>query len=447
MNLNDTQNIYFVGIGGIGMSAIARYFKANGKNVAGYDKYSSDNSKDMEASGIKIHYSDDLNLIDEEFKNKNETLVVYTPAIPKTHSELTFFNEQGFTVLKRSEILGMITKNSKCLAVSGTHGKTSTSSILGHIMHECGTNATSFLGGITENYNSNLILGGIEVSVVEADEYDRSFLRLSPDIACINSMDPDHLDIYGNAEEFTATFRKFASMVSDTLLVKKGLPIKGLTFGIDEGADYDARNIHAGNGYFTFDIHTPQEVVKNIKISMPGRHNVLNTVAAFAMANIFGLKSDEIIKAISSFRGVKRRFSYAIKTENLVVIDDYAHHPTELDVAIDAAKEMYPNKKILGVFQPHLFSRTQDFADDFAKSLEKVDELILLDIYPARELPIAGITSKWLLDKVEHNNKQVLSKEKTLNYIENSDAEVILMLGAGDIGEMVKDVKKIKSVE
>lgn len=446
MNLTKIKNVYFVGIGGIGMSAIARYFKANEKNVAGYDKFSNDNTKDMEASGIQIHYEDNLNLIDAAFKNKEETIVVYTPAIPNGHSELTYFNEQGFTVMKRSEILGEITKNSRCLAVAGTHGKTSTSSILGHIMHECGTNATSFLGGITENYNSNLILGGSEISVVEADEYDRSFMRLSPDIACINSIDPDHLDIYGDATEFEATFQKFAAMVSETLIVRKGLPFNAQTFGVEENADYDARNIRAGNGYFIFDIQTPTGLIKDVKITMPGRHNVANTVAAFAMASIFGLKSEEIIKAIHTFRGIKRRFSYAIKTDELVLIEDYAHHPTELDAAIYAAREMYPNKKILGVFQPHLFSRTQDFADNFAKSLEKVDELVLLDIYPARELPILGVTSQWLLDKVKHNSKQLLSKEALLEKMKTTDAQVIMMLGAGDIGEMVKDVKNILSV-
>ena len=441
MNLDNIHNIYFVGIGGIGMSSLAFYFKSSGKNVAGYDKTPSDITISLLEKGVQVHFEDGIDLIADEFKNKENTLVIYTPAIPKNHLELNFFFNNNFNVLKRSEILGEITKNSFCLAVAGTHGKTTTSTMLGHILYSAGVNATSFLGGISENYNSNLILGGTEVSVVEADEFDRSFLKLSPNIACITSMDADHLDIYGEPAELEKSFREFGAKVSDKLIVKKGLPIDALTFGIDETADYNATNIKIENGAYIFDVKTPTEIIKEVKINLPGKHNVLNAVAALAMANSYGISLPVIAKALLSFTGIKRRFSYKIKTDNLVLIDDYAHHPTEITAVAGAVREMYPSKKIVGVFQPHLFSRTRDFADDFAKSLSLFDELILLDIYPARELPIEGVTAAWLLNKVLLKNKQISSKENLYNTILKSKAEVIVMIGAGDIGELVKEIK------
>ena len=441
MDLKNIHNVYFIGIGGIGMSAIARYFKSNGKNVAGYDRVSTEITKSLEKIDIAIHFEDDLDLIPSEFKNLENTIVVYTPAIPANHSELNYFKKNKFTVLKRSEILGEITKNSICLAVAGTHGKTTTSTILGHILKEAGVNATSFLGGIAENYDSNLILGGEKISVVEADEFDRSFLKLSPDIACITSTDADHLDIYGSHDELLTSFKDFAAKVSQTLFVKKGIAIKGKTYGIDEGADFDAKNVRIENGSYIFDIKTPSEYFTNLKINLPGKHNVLNTVAALAMANSYGIPLPVIAKALLTFKGIRRRFSYKIKLENKVLIDDYAHHPTEINVVIESIREMYPSKKVLGVFQPHLFSRTKDFAEDFAKSLSKFDELILLDIYPARELPMEGITSSWLLDKVEIDKKQISSKENLKENVLSSKAEVIVMIGAGDIGELVEVIK------
>ena len=441
MNLDNIHNIYFVGIGGIGMSSLAFYFKSSGKNVAGYDKTPSDITISLVEKGVQVHFEDGIDLIADEFKNKENTLVIYTPAIPKNHLELNFFFNNNFNVLKRSEILGEITKNSFCLGVAGTHGKTTTSTMLGHILYSAGVNATSFLGGISENYNSNLILGGTEVSVVEADEFDRSFLKLSPNIACITSMDADHLDIYGEPAELEKSFREFGAKVSDKLIVKKGLPIDALTFGIDETADYNATNIKIENGAYIFDVKTPTEIIKEVKINLPGKHNVLNAVAALAMANSYGISLPVIAKALLSFTGIKRRFSYKIKTDNLVLIDDYAHHPTEITAVAGAVREMYPSKKIVGVFQPHLFSRTRDFADDFAKSLSLFDELILLDIYPARELPIEGVTAGWLLNKVLLKNKQISSKENLYNTILKSKAEVIVMIGAGDIGELVKEIK------
>ncbi|MCF6167398.1 UDP-N-acetylmuramate--L-alanine ligase [Lutibacter sp.] len=447
MNLESIHNVYFIGIGGIGMSAVANYFKSNGKNVAGYDKVSTEITKSLQDIGINIHFEDSIDLIPSEFKQKENTIVVYTPAISKNHSELCYFLENNFNVLKRAEILGEITKNTICLAVAGTHGKTTTSTILGHILKEAGVNATSFLGGISENYNSNLILGGNEISVVEADEFDRSFLKLSPNIACITSMDADHLDVYGSHFELVKSFKDFAEKVSDTIIIRNGLPINGLTYGINENADFDAKNLKIIDGAYIFDVQTPTEYIKNIKINLPGKHNVLNTVAALAMANIFGVSLPVIAKALLTFRGVKRRFSYKIKTDNLVLIDDYAHHPTEINAVVDSVKEMYPSKKILGVFQPHLYSRTKDFIDGFVTSLSQFDELILLDIYPARELPIEGVNSTWLLSKITTEKKQISSKKKLAVNILKSKAKIIVMIGAGDIGELVNEIKNNLSVE
>jgi UDP-N-acetylmuramate--alanine ligase len=442
LNLERIHNVYFVGIGGIGMSAIANYFKSNGKNVAGYDRVPSKITEALQHMGIAVHFEDSVDLIPSEFKNSQDTIVVYTPAIPKNNLELNYLWENHFTVLKRAEILGAITKSTFCLAVAGTHGKTTTSTILGHILKEAGVNATSFLGGISENYNSNLILGGDEISVVEADEFDRSFLKLSPNIACITSMDADHLDIYGEKAELEKSFVDFADKVSETLIVRKGLPLKGLTFGIEENADYDAKNLKVQEGAYIFDVKTPTETIENIKINLPGKHNVLNAVAALAMANIFGVSLQVIAEALLTFKGIERRFSYKIKTENLVLIDDYAHHPTEINAVVDSVREMYPTKKIAGIFQPHLYSRTRDFIDDFATSLSRFDQLILLDIYPARELPMEGVTSTWLLDKITLKDKQISSKENLAKNVLNLDAQVIVMIGAGDIGELVAVIKK-----
>ena len=331
--------------------------------------------------------------------------------------------------------------------VAGTHGKTTTSTILGHILHEAKLNATSFLGGIAVNYNSNLILGGDKISVVEADEFDRSFLQLSPNFACITSMDADHLDIYGEEAALTQSFNDFANLVSDKLFIRKGLPIEGITYGIEEGADYDAKNIKIENGTYIFDVQTPTELYKNIEINIPGRHNVLNTVVALAMADSYGVPLATIAEALRSFKGIKRRFNYKIKTDNLVLIDDYAHHPTEINAVADAVRELFPSDKILAVFQPHLFTRTRDFIDDFATSLSKFDELILLDIYPAREKPIEGVTSEWLLGKIDTQKKQISTKEEVIKKIKASDAKIIVMIGAGDIGVLVEEVYQNFKIE
>lgn len=442
MNLETVHTIYFIGIGGIGMSAIARYFHASGKFVCGYDKTPSPVTRSLETLGISVHFEDAIESIPKQAFDKEKTLVVYTPAVPKDHKELNYFLSEEYTVKKRSEVLGDITKNTYCFAVAGTHGKTTTSTILGHILHEANLNATSFLGGISENYDSNLILGGDEISVVEADEFDRSFLRLSPNVACITSMDADHLDIYGAKESLTESFIEFSKKVSVKLFVRKGLPIEGITYGIEEEADYVAKNIKIINGSYVFNVQTPSGFIKNVEINLPGKHNVLNTVVALAMANSYGVPLQTIAKALKNFKGVQRRFSYKIKTDECVLIDDYAHHPTEIDAVADAVRELYPSQQILAVFQPHLFSRTKDFADDFAKSLAKFDELILLDIYPAREKPMEGITSKWLLEKVKMEDKKLSSKEELITNIQDSKAKIIVMIGAGDIGELVENVKE-----
>jgi UDP-N-acetylmuramate--alanine ligase len=447
VNLNTIHNVYFIGIGGIGMSAIAHYFASNGKQVAGYDKTPSQITKTLEGKGVAIHFEDALDNIPIPFLKKEETLIVYTPAIPENHLELNYFFEHNFRVLKRAEILGKITENTFCLAVAGTHGKTTTSSILGHIMAQ--VNATSFLGGISENYNSNLILGDDKISVVEADEYDRSFLQLSPDIACVTSMDADHLDIYGDSDALNTSFVEFTKEVSETLIVAKGLPLKGLTYAINEPSDYEAFNLKIESGKYIFDVKTPLTEIQNIEFSLPGRHNVMNALAALAMADVYGVSLENIKHSLSTFKGVKRRFSYKIKTEDFVLIDDYAHHPAEINAVESSIREMYPNETILVIFQPHLFSRTRDFIDDFASALSKFDEVLLLDIYPARETPISGVNSEWLFGKITCKSKKQTKKNNLVKDIKNSSAKVVAMLGAGDIGVTIQEVTNqlLKTIE
>ena len=442
------DNVYFIGIGGIGMSALARYFHANKKQVAGYDKTQTEITDSLVALGIDIHFEDNIERIDSIFLNPKKTLVVYTPAIPKNHSELNYFQTNNFKILKRSEVLGLITENTFCLAVAGTHGKTTTTSILGHLMNECNVPVTAFLGGISENYNSNLILNGTEVSVVEADEFDRSFLTLSPDLACITSMDADHLDIYGDVSELKKSFVDFSKKVkaNGTLFIKNGLPLKGITYGIEDDSDYTVQNIKIKNGTYVFDVKTPNTVLGNLQFNLPGRHNLSNALIALAMAVEYGCPHRQLAKALASYKGVKRRFTYHIKTENLVFIDDYAHHPEEINAVHQAVREIYPEKKVLAIFQPHLYSRTRDFIDDFAVNLSQFDELILLDIYPARELPIEGVTSEWLLGKIENKNKKLVTKKELLTEINKTSAQIILTIGAGDIGEEVKHIKKGLSI-
>ena len=444
MNLNQIHNIYFIGIGGIGMSALARYFMNIGKNVAGYDKTKTQLTNELVALGMDVHFEDNLALIDKKYLDKTNTLVIITPAVPKDHSEWDYFLSGGFEVKKRAEVLGLITKDTFCFAVAGTHGKTTTSSILGHILFQSGVDVTSFLGGIVENYNSNIIGNGKAVTVVEADEFDRSFLHLHPNLACITSMDADHLDIYGDASAIEASFIEFSNKVpSENLFMAKGLPLKGNTIGINEEAAFSAQNIRIENGFYVFDVKTTDEVIENVKFALPGHHNLSNALIAFAMAKSYGISNENIIAALASFKGVRRRFSFQTRTEKVVYIDDYANLPTEINAVHQAVRELYPNKKIIAAFQPHLFSRTKDFVDGFAESLSKFDEVLLLDIYPARELPIEGVNSTWLLSKISNKNKKLVTKEGLLKEFKNSDANVYVTIGAGDIGEMVSEVKKI----
>ncbi len=448
MNLKQIHNVFFVGIGGIGMSALARYFKSIGKVVSGYDKTPTALTATLEGLGISVCFEDAMSCVDAVFQDKARTLVVYTPAIPQSHVQLNYFKAEGFTVVKRSQILGAITENTFCLAVAGTHGKTTTTSILGHLLYQCDVALTAFLGGISENYDSNLILNGGEVSVVEADEFDRSFLTLSPNLACITSMDADHLDIYGDASALTASFEAFSKRIKPNgkLFVKNGLPLKGITYGIEDDADYSVQNIRITDGAYVFDIKTPTAVVEAVTFHLPGRHNLSNALIAFAMAEDYGCTHEALRNALRTYKGVKRRFTYQIKTDDLVFIDDYAHHPEEINAVHSAVRELYPGKEVLVVFQPHLFSRTRDFVEGFAASLAQFDAVMLLDIYPARERPIEGVTAHWLLDKIEQTSKKMVTKASLVTEIQRSTAQVILTLGAGDIGEEVKRIKEALQV-
>ena len=444
MNIKEIHNVFFVGIGGIGMSAIARYFKRMGKNVAGYDKTPTHLTHELEAEGIAIHYTDDVAHITEEYRNNVNTLVVYTPAVPKHHTELNYFQNNGFAVKKRAEVLGIITQNSFSLAVAGTHGKTTTSSMLAHILVHANAPVTAFLGGVVEGYDSNLIGSGTEATVVEADEFDRSFLHLHPNIACIISDDADHLDIYGTNDAIKSSFAEFAAKIDNPehLFIAQGIKnINGTEVSVNGSAVINAYNLRFENGKRVFDLDFKGEKITNIKLLMPGEHNVLNASLAFSIAKTYGLSNDEIKAGLDSFKGIRRRFSYKINTEKLVMIDDYAHHPTEINAVSQAVHEMYPNRNITAVFQPHLFSRTRDFMDGFAESLSTFTNIILLEIYPARELPIENINSTMLINKIKSPNKILLPKEELVPFLTKNTPEVLLIIGAGDVGEMVDEIK------
>ncbi len=463
MDLNKIHSVYFLGIGGIGMSALARYFNAMGKKVAGYDKTATKLTDELIAEGIEIHFEDHIRNIPKYFKelpfDTENILVVFTPAVPLDHSEYVFFNLNGFNIKKRAEVLGMITQSAHTIAVAGTHGKTTTSSLTAHILKSAGLDPSAFLGGITQNYNTNLLLSSNLNSnnqqpttnnyiVVEADEYDRSFLTLHPEIAVITSVDADHLDIYGDKNHVEESFSLFAKQVKSKLILKKSIVAKVncektlITYSVnDESADYFAKNIKIENGFYKYCIVTPTTIFENLTLGLPGLHNVENSVAAVAVACQLNISEDVVSKALASFKGVKRRFDYHIKTDKLVYIDDYAHHPEELKATICSAKEMYPGKKITGIFQPHLFSRTRDFADDFAKSLDLLDECILMEIYPARELPITGVSSQMLLDKMKSPNKSICQKTDLMEELSKRNIEVLITMGAGDIDTFVEPIK------
>lgn len=452
-------NIYFVGIGGIGMSAIARYFNACGYNVAGYDRTRSDVCDNLEKEGIQVHYEDSLDLVGSCYKDKETTLVIYTPAIPADHTELTFFRQNGFRVIKRAEALGHLCEGKNCLAVAGTHGKTSISTITSCIMAGTKDKCSAFLGGISKNFNSNLHLEPQSKNVVvEADEFDRSFLHLTPSTALISHIEADHLDIYGTYENVEAAFVEFAngSTKNGNLVLGPDIPesvkarlrkdLNVYSYGVDNpDFDFYATNISYGNGLCVFDIKTPFGTVEGIKYRIGGRHNIENAVGATAVSLLNGATKDEVRNGLENFMGVLRRFDIQLRTEKCVFIDDYAHHPGEISAFLGAVKQIYPQKKITGIFQPHLYSRTNDFYMDFAKSLSVCDTLILLPIYPARELPIEGVTSSLIYDNCKAKEKYLCEKADLIDLIGKLKPELLLTMGAGDIDRLVKPIKEFLS--
>ncbi len=446
-DIKDIRKIYFIGIGGIGMSALARYFKFRGCRVSGYDKTETALTKQLEKEGVEIHYTDDVSLIPKDVE-----LVVYTPAVPKDHKELIFYQQHNYNILKRSDVLGEITKSSFNICVAGTHGKTTITTMIAHILRHSGYGCNAFLGGIAVNYNSNFWSSERNVCVVEADEYDRSFLKLNPDIAVITAMDADHLDIYGTEEAVQQAFVDFAGRIKhDGLLVSKiGLKKEKEfktpnheTYSLnDTNADAYAKNIRIQNGSYWFDIVVKGWQLNDVLLNMGGMHNVENAVAAISIAHYTGIEDEKIKNAIAAFRGVKRRFEYIIQNYRQVFVDDYAHHPEELRALIQGARGLFPLMRCTVIFQPHLYSRTKDFADGFAKSLDLADEVILLPIYPARELPIEGVTSKMILDKMKITDKKIFSKEDLLNWIKTKRVELLITAGAGDIDALVMPIKE-----
>jgi len=440
MELSKINSVYFIGIGGIGMSALARYFAKRGCIVSGYDKTRTNLTIALENEGISISYLDESPVgID------SNTLVVYTPAIPKNSQILNHFKENGFSLKKRSEVLGIISRGMFCIAVAGTHGKTTTSSMIAHILTDTGYGCTAFLGGITSNYNSNVLFGKNNVVVVEADEYDRSFLTLHPDITVITSMDADHLDIYGDEFHLHESFHLFAGQLKEggKIFIKDGLPIAGITYSATTESQLTAKHIHVEEGNFVFDFEDGYTTIKDLVLGMAGKHNVENVVAAIGVCLSLGIPAKSIKKAVASFKGVKRRFEKIVNTAAHIYIDDYAHHPEELRACFDAVRQLHPDKKMTVIFQPHLFSRTRDFADEFAKVLSTVDELILLDIYPARELPIEGVTAQMLLDKISLENANICGKDSVLELIKSKNPSLLLTVGAGDIDTLVEPLKNL----
>ncbi|MCX2575581.1 UDP-N-acetylmuramate--L-alanine ligase [Pedobacter sandarakinus] len=447
MELGKINSVFFIGIGGIGMSALARYFAKRGQLVCGYDKTETKLTKALENEGISIIYTDDEHAIPQAFLAPAEDmLVVYTPAIPINSNVLNHFQKKGFVLKKRSEVLGIISKGMYCIGIAGTHGKTTTSSIVAHILKDTGFDCTAFLGGITTNYNSNVLFGANDVLVVEADEYDRSFLTLHPDVAVITSMDADHLDIYGDKAHLEESFRLYAAQLKDQgkLYVHEGLPLsEGITYAASSTATAKAENLRVDGAKFIFDFHLGNQTISNISLMLPGKHNVENATVAIAIALQLGIDAHKIKTAVGNFKGVKRRFEYIVNSPGQIYIDDYAHHPEELKACFDAVRQLYPEKKLTVIFQPHLFSRTRDFADEFAKVLSTADELLLLEIYPARELPIEGINSQFLLDKITIDQKRICGKDFVIQFVEDTKPELLLTVGAGDIDTLIDPIKNI----
>lgn len=439
--------IYFIGIGGIGMSAIARYYNFKGLKVSGYDKTPSELTHALENEGIEVHYEDNTDFIPKDVEH---TLVVYTPAIPQDMGELVYVQEKGYRVIKRSRMLGEIAQGQRCLAVAGTHGKTTTSTLLAHIFRHSGEDCSAFLGGISKNYDTNLLVSRNDVIVAEADEFDRSFLQLFPEIAVITSMDADHLDIYGDESHISEAFKAFSSQVTGTVIVKHGLDIskkdtqaeiRTYSFN-DDKADFYASDICADEcGYFTFTLNWPGGKQEGCKVGIPGWINVENAIAASAIALTYGLAPGKIKDALEAFQGVKRRFDIHLNTPGCSYIDDYAHHPKEIAAAISSMRDIFPGRRLTAIFQPHLYTRTRDFADQFAESLSLADKLILLDIYPAREEPIPGVTSKIIFDNVTIEDKVLMMKEELMDYLRNEPVDILITFGAGNIDRFIGPIK------
>lgn len=449
--MNSYKNIYFIGIGGIGMSAIARYYKFKGCDVSGYDKTESELTEELIAEGIGVHYEDNTDFIPKDVEN---TLVVYTPAIPHDLKELVYVQEHGYTLLKRSKTLGEIAKGQRCLAVAGTHGKTTTSTLLAHIFTDSKVGCSAFLGGIPKNYDTNLLVSHNPTIVAEADEFDRSFLQLFPEIAVITAMDADHLDIYGDLKHVHEAFQAFAGQVSGTVITKLGLDItpnytkaRIMRYSYnDPRADFYADNLRKDEcGYFTFNLKYPDGVIKDCRVGVPGWVNVENAVAASAIALVYGIDPEAIRHALGTFLGVKRRFDIHVNRPGCAYIDDYAHHPNEISTAISSMRDIFPGRRLTAIFQPHLYTRTRDFADEFAKALSAVDKLILLDIYPAREEPIPGVSSRLIFDKVTAPEKVLLKKEMLMKYLEDEKIDTLITFGAGNIDRFIPQITEMLS--
>ncbi len=458
MNITKTYTFYFLGIGGIGMSALARYFSTKGCAVMGYDRTPSPLTKALEEEGIVVQYDDSLDLV--QTLDVERTVVVRTPAVPEDMPVYVWLRDNGFRVWKRAEVLGMVTRESRALCVAGTHGKTTTSTILAHVLHQSHIGANAFLGGIANNYESNLLLDSrSDLVVVEADEFDRSFHHLRPYISVITSVDPDHLDIYGTEDAYRESFAKYASLVENALVVKKGvehcvsgaiLPACSIyTYAVNDEADFYADDVRVIDGEIWFDLHTPQSVVYDLKLGVPAWVNIENSVAALAVAYLMGCEDEEMRNGVASFEGVYRRFNVHVNTTHVAYIDDYAHHPEELRASIESVRRLYGDRHVIGVFQPHLYTRTRDFVDEFAAVLSQLDEAILLPIYPARELPIEGVNSEWLLSKIT-TSKALVEKSQLVQYVSRRVAElkgqmkdaVVMTMGAGDIDRLVNDITK-----
>jgi UDP-N-acetylmuramate--alanine ligase len=447
MELKNIQRVYLVGIGGIGMSGLARYFHHLGCVVCGYDKTSTPLTDALHNEGIQVIFEDRADWIPMSFQKPcSDTLVIYTPAIPKDSKVLNYFKDKGFDLQKRSQVLGIISRGMFTIAVAGTHGKTTTSCMIAHILKDSGKDCSAFLGGISSNYNTNVLYGKNDIVVVEADEYDRSFLTLSPDTAIITSMDADHLDIYGDHSHLEESFRLFASQIKPggVLIYKKGLPLaEGFTYTVNGEAGAMGHDIRIEDGNFHFDFDNGSTAIPNIRMGIAGLHNIENAVAAIEAALRLEISGDAIREALGSFKGVKRRFEYIVKNNEHIYIDDYAHHPEELRAAITSVKRLYPDKKLTVMFQPHLFTRTRDFVDGFAEVLDMADELLMLEIYPARELPIPGVDSNMVLNLMKLENKRLVGKQESLGIIKNEKPELLLTVGAGDIDTLVNPLKEI----